>query len=231
MHPITSATMILYSLTLQNPTLRALHGRTLLSAMSSLLTYCQTIWVSGKMIRTVSRLNNMIQSTFGSAVAMNMESELHRAQDQQHSTHHGNPDSNPETTHTKLPPGQTAQSNSQAAWVGEGTNVPGADMEMAMLSPMGTMMDGSNAFTSGSHGPAAVASSVPALQHAPGDALPVWPPTSMNEEFMALPDWATTDFGFEQAFGGYENGQASTFTGADMCDLDDEWAQLLGEFS
>jgi len=58
----------------------------------------------------------------------------------------------------------------------------------------------------------------------------LWPSTSVDSAFAGLPSWATNDFDFEQAFGGYNNGRVTGFTGAETSSFDDEWAQSLGGY-
>lgn len=59
-HYITNATMVLTGLVAREPGLRRRYRGQMLAAPRSLSTYCHTIWVSGKMMRWVSRLGLMV---------------------------------------------------------------------------------------------------------------------------------------------------------------------------
>lgn len=222
MNPILSSTMILYSLTLQHPALRALHGITIMSAMSSLITYCQTIWVSGKMIRTVSRLNNMVLGTFSGGTGRITEAGPAREQKQPHSILYG------ETTHPQDAQGGSTSSSGRTADGVAGYSMPNANMARERHPTMGM---GIEAFSAGENQSVGLSSTAPVFQQRSSDGFTEWSTNYTNAEFMSLPEWATTDFGFEQGFGGFETGHANAFTGADMCGLDNDWAQLLGDFS
>lgn len=60
-HYLTSATMVMMGLIATEPTLKNRHGSLVLDATRSLNMYCHRIWVSGKMMRWVSRLNLLVQ--------------------------------------------------------------------------------------------------------------------------------------------------------------------------
>lgn len=55
-HYLTSCTMVMVSLVANKPVLIRRHREAILAAMQSLRLYCHTIWVSGKMMRWVSKL-------------------------------------------------------------------------------------------------------------------------------------------------------------------------------
>lgn len=55
-HYLMSCTMVMVSLVARAPSLKRKHAETILAAIQSLRTYCHTIWVSGKMVRWVSRI-------------------------------------------------------------------------------------------------------------------------------------------------------------------------------
>lgn len=65
-HYLTSATMVMMGLMTTEPTLKKRHGSLVLNATRSLNLYCHRIWVSGKMIRWVSRLNLLVQRLLNS---------------------------------------------------------------------------------------------------------------------------------------------------------------------
>lgn len=60
-HYLTSATMVMLGLIATEPILKNRHGNLVLDATRSLNLYCHRIWVSGKMMRWVSRLNVLVR--------------------------------------------------------------------------------------------------------------------------------------------------------------------------
>lgn len=60
-HYLTSATMVMLGLVATEPTLKKRYGDLILETTRSLNVYCHRIWVSGKMMRWVSRLNLLVQ--------------------------------------------------------------------------------------------------------------------------------------------------------------------------
>lgn len=65
-HYITSATMVMSGLVVREPALRRRYSDQMLAAARSLSTYCHTIWVSGKMMRWVSRLGAVVRGIHAS---------------------------------------------------------------------------------------------------------------------------------------------------------------------
>ncbi|KEF51435.1 uncharacterized protein A1O9_12584 [Exophiala aquamarina CBS 119918] len=62
-HFIMAATMVLFGIVVKSPELQAQHCNSILSATHTLVLCCRKSWVSGKTIRTISRLNFMVQRT------------------------------------------------------------------------------------------------------------------------------------------------------------------------
>ncbi|KAK7413669.1 hypothetical protein QQX98_007451 [Neonectria punicea] len=60
-----SAAMILFSIVIKNPGFKESYRRPIISAVQNMLIYCRKTWVSGKTIRTVSKLNRMVRCTLG----------------------------------------------------------------------------------------------------------------------------------------------------------------------
>ena len=55
-----------------------------------------------------------------------------------------------------------------------------------------------------------------------------YPSYAGTESLLDLPEWATTDFDFEQAFTGYGWGNDDIFSGSSgFFDQDTDWSQLL----
>ncbi|KAE8372012.1 fungal-specific transcription factor domain-containing protein [Aspergillus bertholletiae] len=61
-HSLVGATVIALGLIIREPSFKAKYGSITLHAASSLESYCRTTWVSGKMIRTIRRLNQITSS-------------------------------------------------------------------------------------------------------------------------------------------------------------------------
>lgn len=57
--------MILFSIVTKNPGFKESYGKLIISAVQSMLIYCRKSWVSGKTIRTVSKLNRMVRGALG----------------------------------------------------------------------------------------------------------------------------------------------------------------------
>ncbi|KAI8930866.1 hypothetical protein NX059_011883 [Plenodomus lindquistii] len=74
-HYVTSCTIIMVGLLSNEPGSRRRYGALILAAVQSLDGYCRNIWVSGKMMRCVSRLGQLVQQ----ALAM----RPHETRDQQ----------------------------------------------------------------------------------------------------------------------------------------------------
>lgn len=66
MHYLTNATMIMFGIVNKNSVLKPIYHQCIVSAVRTLMIFCRKTWVSGKMIRTISTLNQMIRSTLGS---------------------------------------------------------------------------------------------------------------------------------------------------------------------
>ncbi|KAH6688490.1 fungal-specific transcription factor domain-containing protein [Plectosphaerella plurivora] len=64
-HYLTSASMVMISLVTREPKLKRRHRYTIMAATRSLNIYCHRIWVSGKMMRWVSKLTSLVQRTLG----------------------------------------------------------------------------------------------------------------------------------------------------------------------
>lgn len=61
-HLLINALMVMIGLLTREPGLRRRYGPLMLSATRSLNLFCYKIWVSGKMMRTVSKLNSLVQA-------------------------------------------------------------------------------------------------------------------------------------------------------------------------
>ncbi|PVH85160.1 hypothetical protein DL98DRAFT_583756 [Cadophora sp. DSE1049] len=225
MHPMTSATMILYSITFRNPALRDIHGNTLLSAVQSLVSYCQRTWVSSKMIRTVSKLNRMVQKSLNQPVGKSAEKVHDRVDDQEQGQPHGNSDWDllQYRMMSSPPIGDPARSNGPVS-------PPPARPDRVMLSPVSTGFERSQHQVIQPQSMAQRPSRIPSSRQDTVDDSVLWPSTSVDSAFTGLPSWATNDFDFEQAFSGYSNGRVTGFRSEETSSFDDEWAQSLGGY-
>ncbi|KAM5344309.1 hypothetical protein ACJ41O_012846 [Fusarium nematophilum] len=70
-HYLTSATMVMIGLATREPSLKRRYRGITLEATRSLNMYCHSIWVSGKMMRWVSRLTALVKRVFGDSTPTN----------------------------------------------------------------------------------------------------------------------------------------------------------------
>jgi hypothetical protein len=226
MHPLTSATMILYGIVFRNSTLRAEHQKTLLSAVRSLRFYCQKTWVSGKMIRTVSQLNAIVQDTFRSQPSdkqVEMRGRLNL------------PPWHPRTIN------KDGAVDADIAPINSGTAehyIPGTTPSN-YWTESNRMADARSAPRNEMSMPSPASTGPGQAQKAPDHSENVYafqaqyqnnryPLYSSTEPLLDLPDWATTDFDFEQAFKGYGWENDDIFSsGSGFFNHDPEWSQLF----
>ena len=217
--------MILYGIVFRNSTLRAEHQKTLLSAVRSLRFYCQKTWVSGKMIRTVSQLNGIVQNTFriqpsDKQVEMRGRSSLSswqpRAVNKDGAVDADIAPINSRTAEHCIPGTTPSNHWTESNRMADARTVPRNE---SMPSPAST-----------GPGPAQKppdhSENVYASQaHYQNNRYPWY---SSTEPLLDLPDWAATDFDFEQAFKcyGWENDDIFS-SGSGFFDLDPEWSQLF----
>lgn len=67
LHYLTNAAMISLGLIIKEPSFRERYGVLVVRVARALNIYCRKTWVSGKMIRTISTLGQMVSSTLGSS--------------------------------------------------------------------------------------------------------------------------------------------------------------------
>ena len=223
MHPVTSATMILFSIASRNPALATRYGSTLLLAVHFLRSYCQKTWVSGKMIRTVSKLNEIVQAAFNQA-ANTSEGSVNNQYDQQQreGNHSGEPDrlipvnASSSEPHNMAPP----PNDYQARPNGMMSSPRGHANDM--LSPVSNSFGERPKHNLQSRSVSQLSSKAPYRN----EASAVWPFTStVAGAPMGMSNWAATDFDFEEAFNDFSNGQMYDFMGTETFDFDDGWAQ------
>ena len=225
MHPMTSATMILYSITFRNPALSATHGNTLLSAVQSLVSYCQRTWVSSKMIRTVSKLNRMVQKTLDQPVAKSAKEAHDRVGGQEQGQPRGDSDWELIQQRMTLSPPIGGPEMSRGP-----VSPPPARFDRMMLSPVSSGLGRSQHHVVPPQSMAQRPWRMPSSRQVTVDDSVLWPSTSVDSAFTGLPSWVTNDFDFEQAFSGYSNGRVTGFTGAETSSFDVEWEQSLAGY-
>ncbi|KAF4548073.1 Fungal specific transcription factor domain-containing protein 63 [Elsinoe fawcettii] len=210
MHPMMSATMILYSITIRNPALWSAYMDRILFAVNSLITYCQKTWVSGKMIRTVSSLNKIVQ-----------ERRNPHADPQQDLLPPGRDDGSlnlQDQTYSTWPPQQTTyrqasslqamndslKSHQQAAMI------PSPSSSAAGQARQSTQQD----------------SSFPQpLDHVMTATTEFADLDAFGGDFLDLPDWAINDFEFEQTLDSFNISRLTGLEGiapdpdADLADI------------
>ncbi|GAB1201269.1 hypothetical protein APSETT444_010659 [Aspergillus pseudonomiae] len=67
LHSLVGATVVTLGLIIREPSFKAMYGNITLHAAISLENYCRKTWVSGKMIRTIRRLNQITSSVLSHA--------------------------------------------------------------------------------------------------------------------------------------------------------------------
>ncbi|KAK1147079.1 hypothetical protein N8T08_001818 [Aspergillus melleus] len=70
LHYLAGATMVSLSLIARKPDSRSALGSLTLQAANSLERYCQNTWVSGKMVRTIWKLNQMVKAVTQSYISL-----------------------------------------------------------------------------------------------------------------------------------------------------------------
>lgn len=229
MHPMTSATMILYGITCRNAPLAARHGATLVAAIGFLRLYCQRTWVSGKMIRTVSRLDSLINAAYNQhkdrgKASNSLVSDRGRQYRQQYNSGQDTRPIGPNIVHgeqTALPPSM------QAARLNAIGPSPRAQPTSAMLSPVSTGLERTQDYEIQLQNQELRSSPSSRLRREAIEDFTLWSPTAGDAAFVGLPDWATTDFDFEEAFADHGGTGMYNFTSVDSVDFWDGQAQPL----
>lgn len=240
---VMSATMILVSIVTKNPKLKDRYRKSIISAVQSMLYYCRKTWVSGKTIRTVSKLNRMVRSTLDEPTEKNLEKMQNRHVEEQ-----GQRKNYSElkegtvlaATRSSLPPLATTEASEQQ-FIPQYWHTPPSPLAVQQnngTSPASTYSATSNIpiVSAQAHPtqPARRPSQPSESQiQQPGSILPtgedilqtpfLWSPAALNNTFTDLPSWAMTDFDFEQAFSGSGNLRSTSFTTQDLLDFEDEY--------
>jgi hypothetical protein len=79
LHSLVGATVIALGLMIREPSFRATYGDLTLHAAVSLENYCLKTWVSGKMIRTIRRLNQITSSVLSSPRSTSLDRHPYRS--------------------------------------------------------------------------------------------------------------------------------------------------------
>ncbi|KAL1856377.1 hypothetical protein Daus18300_010749 [Diaporthe australafricana] len=180
-HYLTSCTMVMTSLVANEPALKKRHREAILAATRSLRLYCHTIWVSGKMMRWVSKLTLIARRVLQAEPGQGS----HRSRRMSDAPHDRN-EAAEETQPQQLTPQSGIQEFSQ-----DGIPRSGPSNSATESSYFGHGPDG-GATASKPHG-------------GKGDQeLPhMWALDGMGTEnaIPELPEWVMTDFNFETISG------------------------------
>ncbi|KAH7095436.1 fungal-specific transcription factor domain-containing protein [Paraphoma chrysanthemicola] len=221
-HPMTSAAMILHDITVRSPALRAVHGTTLLSAVQSLISYCQSTWVSSKLIRTVSKLDSMVHKMLGSHA---IHKRVHNATD----ISHGEEQASPQGKHDwDIPHSATSSSPMDISvnFNGQVNPLP-TQNDRAIPSPPITDLGEPQQRVTQTQSMAQGPPRLPSSQHDTAGDPGFWLSPPEDGAFPGFPYWAVNNFDFEQALNSLGNSRMANFGNAEFSAFDDEWAQAL----
>ncbi|KAF4979783.1 hypothetical protein FZEAL_4087 [Fusarium zealandicum] len=114
-HYVTSSAMIMIGLISREPSSKRTYGALALAATQSLNIYCHKIWVSGKMIRCVSRLSRLVQRTLSANPLDNRSSpnDVRRGSSAGTQMHHYTPPADEQDTYQLLPNTGTSVMNAK----------------------------------------------------------------------------------------------------------------------
>jgi hypothetical protein len=237
--------MILVSIVTKNPKLKERYRKCIISAVQSLLHYCRKTWVSGKTIRTVSKLNRMVWSTLGESTEKNLEQIQNRHGEEQgrRRNYSGMKDGTAlAATRSSVPPLATTDA-SERQFIPQYWHPPPSPLAVQQnndTSPASTHSATTNAPIVSAQAHSAQSARRPSqptesqiLPQQPGNILStredivhtpfLWSPAAHNNTFTDLPNWAMTDFDFEQSFSDSGNLRSTSFTTQDLLDLEDEY--------
>ena len=96
--------MILFSIVIQNSAFKESYRKPIISAVKSLSLYCRKTWVSGKTIRTVSKLSRMVRGTLGQPTGESLDRSQNQGGGQVREQHHESAGPNGETASTMIRP-------------------------------------------------------------------------------------------------------------------------------
>lgn len=219
-HYLISCTMVMVSLVANKPALVKRHREAILAAMQSLRLYCHTIWVSGKMMRWVSKLTLLARRVLQaeppdlSATAAAGAREEDTIQPQQLTPQSTIRDPSQDSG---IPRRDSISSQRKASYYGGPNVAPGAAAAGAKPQPQA---GGSSGRTSGSHYPEQ-------LSHMwiMGDGE-LGSSGGAEGGLESLPEWAMMDFNFEamsgDVFGAGSGGGDAGFKDAGFKDTGDQ---------
>ncbi|KAH7085791.1 hypothetical protein BKA63DRAFT_27177 [Paraphoma chrysanthemicola] len=221
-HPMTSAAMILHDITVRSPALRAVHGTTLLSAVQSLISYCQSTWVSSKLIRTVSKLDSMVHKTLGSKA---LDKRVQNATEKSH----GEEQASPQDKHdwdVQYSATSSSPIDNLVSFNGQVNPLP-THGDRAIPSPPNTDLGEPQQRVAQTQSMAQGPSRVSSSQRNTAEDPSFWLSPSEEGAFPSFPYWAVNNFDFEQALNSLGNSRLANFGNAEFSAFDDEWAQSL----
>lgn len=180
-HYLTSCTMVMTSLVANEPALKKRHRGAILAATRSLRLYCHTIWVSGKMMRWVSKLTLLAR----------------RVLQVEPGPRHGRPRRMSDAPHDRVETAEEAQP--QQLTPQSGTQEFSQDSASNQGNKNNTE---SSSYFGSAHGGAASKSQGGRTEH--GQGMPhMWLLDGQGTEsgLPELPEWVMTDFNFETISG------------------------------
>lgn len=204
-HPMTSATMILHSLVSLHPGLRDSYEAVLRTGVDALVGYCQSTWVSGKMIRTTFRLNALAQRTLGAASKRG----------------DGNGDKQVQVQfvgqQSQSVPSGPAKQRRSSSFVENQSGRPQTAPNRGLLSPpvsTASAAQRNDLAYSASNGEFAAEFQWNPLHDSDENAMLSLSQSDFSS--LELPDWATLDFDFEHAGNRHAANGASQYSSGDL---------------
>lgn len=220
--------MILSSIVIQNSAFKDSYRKSIASAIQSLSLYCRKTWVSGKTIRTVSKLSRMVRGTLGQQTDGTASTIIRPSLPSTLPTPASGPGHANQHWATGLSQFGIQQNNtvsSRPAISDELTGSPRIHSTRpttlaAILSPISTASLRTLPPSDQSQTAPQQPRHLPQVGTDSVDLSFLWRSTSSEGVLTDLPSWAMTDFDFEQSFNGTGNLRSTAFTAPEMPDLD-----------
>jgi hypothetical protein len=182
-HYLTSATMVMIGLITKEPALKRRYRAITLAATRSLNMYCHSIWVSGKMMRYVSRLTSLAQRLLGDNLPKSRSQSSARDLDQE-----GQLDETqqltPQSDTIEMTQGPTSRGGCPS-WSEFSLDAP---QNLAGLERRGSVMSRKSDYS------VQLAGRQPDKSHTDGSSI--WA-TVTDGQRPEIPEWAMSDFNFE----------------------------------
>ncbi|PIA93699.1 hypothetical protein CB0940_03868 [Cercospora beticola] len=213
-HPMTSATMILHSLVSLHPGLRDPYEAVLRTGIDALVAYCQSTWVSGKMIRTTFRLNALVQRTLGVTTERGDGVRDKQGQDQFVAQQSQNMPSGPASQRRSSSLVDAQSARPQPAPIRGLLSPPVSTASAAQRNDLAYSEKNAEHITEFSWNP---------LHDTDENAMLSLSQSDFSS--LELPDWATLDFDFEHAGNRHAANGASQYSSGDLFGFEG-WATM-----